>query len=80
MPRAAALQHSHLPDVSPTQHSLTPEAHTQPWSDTSQHHTAGWAQRDLKGHLVSTPAKMQEFGEKNSVTKYLSCVQEIMQE
>lgn len=80
VPRAAALQHSHLPDVSPTQHSLTPEAHTQPWSDTSQHHTAGWAQRDLKGHLASAPAKMQEFGEKNSVTKYLSCVQEIMQE
>lgn len=40
LPRAAALQHSHLPDVSSTQQSLL--RHTKPWSDTSQHRTAGW--------------------------------------
>lgn len=70
--------HTCLTSAPRSSHSLL--GHTHSPGVTSQHHTVHWPQRDLKGHLVSTPAKMQEFVQKNSVTKYLSYVQEIMQE
>lgn len=78
LPGGCSSAHSHLPDASPTRQPLTPRAHTH--TVLERHVTASHRpQRDLKGHLLSTPAKMQEFVQKNSVTKYLSYVQEIMQ-